>query len=188
MREAKGLSQDELGARVGTNKFKISRIENEETRLDLELAVKIAQALDVSLAEVVGVESGGGFSEDAVSYQAGPSDPLYRLADNAKNRSLYKVQSNVLDELGIRAGDVLLIDVSAQAVEKVKPLAIVIAQLYSQQELLDATTLLRQFVPPSLLVTNSRGDNQSPINMSTTDAHIKGVVISRHHHITSALS
>lgn len=190
LREAKGLTQDQLGAAVGTNKFKISRIEKGDTQLDLDLAVKIAQALDVSLAEVVGVERdcGRGFDEDAEVYDAPATDPLHRLADAGQNRSLYRVKSNVLDEIGIRAGDILLIDISAGAIRSIKPLSIVVAQLYSARELLEATTLLRQYVPPSLLITNSRDENQPPISMATTDAHIKGVVISRHQNLVSGLS
>jgi len=184
LREAKGLSQDELGARIGSNKFKISRVENEDTRLDLDLALKIADALSVNLADVLGIEGGTGFREDAAPYKTGPNDPLYRLADSTKARSLYQSQSDVVDELGIHPGDVLLVDLSAVAVAQVKPMAIVIVQLYSSEELLAATTLLRQFVPPNLLITNSRKTNFPPINMASTDAHIKGVVISRHHQFT----
>ena len=191
LREAKGLSQDELGGRVGTNKFKVSRIENGETRLDLDLAVKIARALDVTVADVLGVDNGQhgpGLSEDAVAYQPHDDEPLARLEDLERNRVLYQATSNSLDELGIQAGDVLLIDISADAVAKVKPLAIVIVQVYSQSELLSATTIVRQFVPPALLITNSRTENRPPVSMTATDAHIKGVVISHHRTMRNGLS
>ena len=41
-------------------------------------------------------------------------------------------------------------------------------------------TLLRQFVPPRLLITNSSVANQPSIDMDKEDAHIVGVVISIH--------
>ncbi|HRD79056.1 MAG TPA: helix-turn-helix transcriptional regulator [Hyphomicrobiaceae bacterium] len=191
LREAKGLSQDELGAKVGTNKFKVSRIETGETRLTLDLATKIAAALDVSVAEVLNVQAiptARGLAEEAVSYVGGEGDPLARLADIERNRILYEIKSNALDELGIVAGDIVLIDMSADTVAKVKPLALVIAQVYSGTELLAARTVLRQFVPPALLVANSRSESHEPINMKIIDAHIKGIIVSHHRRLSGGLS
>jgi putative transcriptional regulator len=180
LREARGLTQDRLGELVGSDKFKLSRIETGKQPLDLDLATKIARVLDVTIAEVLGIEEGGGLSEEAAPYEADSGDPLRRLEDPQRNRTLYRVTCNALDELGIRAGDVVLVDFSADAVKRLRPLQPVIAQLYDPSELTRAVTLVRQFVPPSLLVTNSRTDNRPPVNMATMDAHVKGVIISWH--------
>lgn len=183
-REAAGLTQEALGERLSMTKYKLSRLENEETKLDLDTAVKIANALGVKLPELIGIGAAAGFQEDAVAYDPGGSDPLARLADVSRNQSLYVVKTRVLDELGVLPGDVLLIDMNEQAVKAIEPLSIVVARLYSDTELLDGTTMLRQFVPPNLLVTNSREHNEPPLNMARADVHIKGIVISRHHRIT----
>jgi len=183
-REAADLTQEALGERLSMTKYKLSRLENEETKLDLDTAVKIADALGITLPELIGLGPAAGFREDAEAYTPSAADPLARLADISRNQSLYVVKTRVLDDVGLMPGDVLLIDMNEAAVRAVEPLSIVVARLYSDQELLDGTTMLRQFVPPSLLVTNSREHNEPPLNMARADAHIKGVVISRHHRIT----
>jgi len=182
LRMQRGLTQEALGKLVGTDKTKISRIERGELQLTMDFARHVTKALNVTIADVMGETAfqRDGLAEDAVPYEASPGDPLARLEDTQRNRSLYRVRSGVLDELGISAGDVVLVDFSADAVAKVRPLQPVIAQLYNADELTKTTTLVRQFVPPNLLVTNSRTENCAPINMATEDAHIKGVVISWH--------
>lgn len=204
LREARGWSQTTLGERIGTSKFSVSRLEAGATRLDLETAKKVADALEVSVAEVLGIEPApagraGGFREDAEVYKAGLDDPFARLADASRNQSLYRITSDAVDEVGPRAGDVALVDLSHEAVEKVRPMAIVIAQRYldpiagnghEQQIVLGrqrAVTLVRQFVPPGLLITNSRRQNEAPVNMATDDVAIKGVVVSWHRSMSSAL-
>ena len=182
LRMQRGLTQEALGILVGTDKTKISRIERGELQLTTDFARHVTKALNVTIAEVMGETTAPrpGLAEDAAPYDASPGDPLARLEDAQRNRSLYRVHSRVLDELGISAGDVVLIDFSADAVAKVRPLQPVMVQLHNKDELAKSTTLVRQFVPPNLLVTNSRSENSAPINMATEDAHIKGVVISWH--------
>lgn len=183
LRETRRLSQEELGALVGTNKFKISRIETGETRLDLELAVKIAEALDVTLSEVLNLEATTVPTEDAEPYIPEPNDPLFRLVDGQKGRALYRVTSAALDDLGIEANDLILVEeVGAQF--KPKPLAIVLVKLSDGKDVL-VRHLLRQFVPPALLVTNSQRENRPPINMGLAETVVTAVVISRHHKLLS---
>lgn len=66
---------------------------------------------------------------------------------------------------------------SARAVAACGTGDVVIAQLYDG---MSAMTLLRQFVAPSLLITNSYAPNLPTINTRTDDAAIKGVVVSSH--------
>lgn len=180
LRKAHGLTQSQLGALIGLDKTMVSRLERGEIQLKLDLAKKVSEVLDVTIQELLSMEEFRSFSEDAEPYRSAPSDPLLRLADPARNLSLYRVKSNALDELGIHSGYVVLIDISAEAVEKVKPLTPVIAQIYSRDTLTEAVTVVRQFVPPNLLITNSKSENRPPINMTAEDAHIKGVILSWH--------
>lgn len=174
------MTQTDFGALIGLDKSMVSRLERGEIELKLELAKKISEVLDVTIQELLDMEEFRGFAEDAAPYKSSPSDPLQRLADPSRNRSLFQIKSNALDELGIHDGYVVLIDLSSEAVDKVKPMALVIAQVYSSHDLTKAVTVVRQFIPPNLLITNSKDDNRPPINMATEDAHIKGVILSWH--------
>lgn len=53
-RKKKGLSQDELAKKVGTIAVTIGRYERNEIKPSIDIATKIADALDVSLDYLVG--------------------------------------------------------------------------------------------------------------------------------------
>jgi len=181
-REAKGVKQDGLAAMIGLSKSAVSRIENGETKLDLGTARRIATALNVGLEEILGIDRAqAGMQEEAAAYVANDGDPLSRLEEPSRHRFLYVAKSDCLDEIGIRSGDVLLVDASPEVLRApLKPLAVVIAQIYDPGEFLQAITVMRQFVPPAMLNTNSRKDNLEPVNMRARDVRIAGVVVSRH--------
>lgn len=54
IRKKKGLSQDELAKKVGTIAVTIGRYERNEIKPSIDIASKIAEALDVSLDYLVG--------------------------------------------------------------------------------------------------------------------------------------
>jgi transcriptional regulator with XRE-family HTH domain len=54
LRKAKKLSQNELGKQAGTSGDLIGRYERDEVKPSIEVAVKIANALEVSLDYLVG--------------------------------------------------------------------------------------------------------------------------------------
>jgi SOS-response transcriptional repressor LexA len=114
-----------------------------------------------------------------VPYNPGPSDPFSGL-QNA-NQYLFTVACDSLNRIGVNRGDVVLVDGSSDACKKIKPLAIVRAQYPPDANHFGkAVSLLRQFVPPSLLITNSSAKNEMPIDTETEDAQIMGVVVSVH--------
>lgn len=186
LRRERNISQTALGDKIGLAKWDISRYETGETPLRLDVAHRISEALGVPLSEVLGIDDRRGFTEDAAPYIAAKGDPLAKLAASF-NQSLYLVKTAALDELGIKQGDAILIDISAEAVAALKPLDAVIVQIYDKIELTKATTLLRQFIPPHLLVTNSRKENFPPINMEQDEANIKGIVKSWHRAMTPGI-
>jgi transcriptional regulator with XRE-family HTH domain len=57
LRKEKGVSRDDLGTIVGTSGAVIGRYEREEITPSVEIANKIAQALNVSLDYLVGNNS-----------------------------------------------------------------------------------------------------------------------------------
>ena len=64
--------------------------------------------------------------------------------------------------------------ISQEAVDAIKPLDCVLVQHYNAMA---AVTLLRQFVPPSLLITNSTDTNERPLALDRDDIAIKGVIV-----------
>ncbi len=96
-----------------------------------------------------------------------------------EHRFLYVATSESLDLAGVTVGDILVINDAAEACKNVRPLQIV-SVLYHASSNGKALHLLRQFVPPRLLITNSSKRNDPSIDMETEQATIVGVVESIH--------
>lgn len=157
--------------------------------MDLTTAKKLAQAFDVPLTEVVkidGIQPSAhkmparphGFNEDVSDYKPSPNDPL--AAAQHADVYLKLVENEVLDKVGATKGCVLEINISRQAVKNVQPLDLVLVRYHPADDFMRAVSLVRQFVPPRLLITNSIASNMRMIDMDEEDAHIVGVVAKIH--------
>ncbi|MDE1150736.1 MAG: helix-turn-helix domain-containing protein [Azospirillaceae bacterium] len=58
LREARGMTQEELGMQIGTDKTVISKLESGRTRLSQQRMVRIAASLGCGVAELLGMEEG----------------------------------------------------------------------------------------------------------------------------------
>lgn len=177
IRKQAGLTIEQLAAKVGISQPYLTRIESGGRRLSVQLAEQIAMALNSHVTDVLGVQGGqiaAGLAEEAEAYtpQAG-DDIALRARDNVVP---WLVKSTSLDAVGIEPGMIVLVDVGTDAVENIKPLQFAVVQAYEAGSL-KATTVLRQFVPPGLLITNSRTANAVPFNTETDDVAIKGVIV-----------
>ena len=185
LRRHKGLTAEELADLIGISQGHMSRIENGQRGLSVAIAEAIAEQLDVDVPTVLGIHKRQAepapttLHEDAEPYTSEDSD-LPVQPRRHHNIDPWRVKSNVLDRMGITRNDVAFVNSSADAVEKLAPLQAVVAQIYDPHDLTKARTILRQFVPPSLLITNSSGSNEMPIDMERADVAIKGVVVSVH--------
>lgn len=185
IRHTRGLSQEALGARIGHSKATISKIENGKQPLDLETARRIAEVCDVTIQEVLAIEPLGasekphGFAEDASRYVAPAGDPLKGFETG--NQHLMRIESPVLDKAGVAEGDIVVVNYGAQACANLKPLAPVVVR-YSPTDdpTEEGVTLVRQFVPPSLLITNSSKINYRSIDIDREAVSIVGVIESTH--------
>lgn len=179
------LSAEALGARVGLTQGQISKIENGQRGLSMSVAERIAIALQAEVQDILGLSDAverdrplsRHFAEDAEPYRGSPDDLFEIELRNRQSVDPWRIKSNVLDRAGIKSGDIVFVDISAAAVANLKPLQAVIAQVYDPHILVKATTVLRQFVPPSLLITNSTGPNQTTLDLDRDDVSIKGVVV-----------
>jgi transcriptional regulator with XRE-family HTH domain len=66
LRKAKNLSQSDLGSMVEVSREMIGKYERDEVFPALDLAVKIAKALDSSLDYIVGDSQSSSFSNDTI--------------------------------------------------------------------------------------------------------------------------
>ncbi|MFM2421884.1 MAG: Helix-turn-helix domain [Pseudomonadota bacterium] len=184
VRIAAGWTQGRLGNAVGLDHSAISKIEQGRKSLRADEAAKIAEVLGVPVSAVIGIsdeaDQRGGFSSStATTYEAPPGDPFLPL--RTQNHDLVRMIGDSLDALQIQNGDILVVDRSSTAIKSVKPLDLVHVQYhFDEANFSKAVSLILQYVPPRLLITNSRKSNQPPINMDAEDAQILGVVVSKH--------
>lgn len=163
----------------------MSKWESGQVAVDLEIAGKVAKHYGVSIAEVLALESEAtgqeqptGMAEDLVPYRANGTDPFASLT-LGPHQYRFTVTSDVLSSVGIHKGDVVIVDDSAEAVRAVKPLQAVQVNWKDPADR-KSKLLLRQFIPPKLLITNGTG-NLPSIDMGASDeAHIVAVIVTAH--------
>lgn len=160
LREAAGLTQQQLAELVGTAGQQIGKLEKGERKLTLEWMERIGRALNRKPIELLPQGMALDLKEpDAARYEA-RSDPGYEqrvlgtLYPGHPNAMLYEVRSSVLDLIGYRRWDLVVIDFSQQAVDAVAPRDVVLAAVVSD-EFGETERLLRLYVPPLLLTQSS---------------------------------
>ena len=178
LREARGLSAADLAEMVGTSQPQITRLERGVRRLTVEWMTRIARALDCRPMDLIASATMAEIATEAARYS--PADVASSSkALAAKGLAYYRVTSDSVEQTGIAAGDVVLIDMSEAAVDAVKTGDIVIAELQDlDSRSSKARTVVRQFIAPNLLTTNRRANNivVSMIN-EAFEARIRGVLV-----------
>lgn len=175
LREQKGWTLEELASRVipETTASQISKLERGALRLDIRWVERIAVALGVDPVTVLDDRPAAGAS--------GPQPDVAPLsAGGAKLGSLerYRVISHALDELGLAPGDVLEVDTAVADTAGLATGDVVLAEVETAPGLV--TQIMRQWIEPCLLTTNSRAANEMPINARSLPTRIVGLVVSSH--------
>ena len=175
LRDARGWSMRELAARANTSASTINKLEKGETVLNVLWMQRLAKIFDIAPESLIETQDDSPAKNDAEpckeGQEVGINIPL------SETQFLYQVKSTVLDQIGIVPGDILVMDTSPSEFSALVTEDIVLAQL-SQHE--TRVLMLRQFVAPSLLITNSSSDNRRIINLRTDDVALKAVVVSSH--------
>lgn len=181
LRQSRGWSVRDLAEKAGISHSYIVRIESGERGLSVDMAEKLGNALDVAPSKVLGLEQDGseqprhlGLRDEAEPYEIGPTSPITLRSTARENVVPYEVKSGALDALGYTPGDVVFVNISQSAVDNLAPGQCVLVQAYDG---MTAKTILRQFIAPALLITNSRTENAIPLRIDADDVAIKGVVI-----------
>lgn len=186
LRMARAISAEQLAELVGISQGHMSRIENGVRGLSYEMAEKVAMVLGTNVENVFGNTLRNsadpepkGMHEDVEPYIPQPDDAFTVAPKKRQNVDPWLVKSNAVDQTDIRPGDIVYVDISTEAVESVQSLKIVVAQHYGAG-LTTARSIMRQFIAPNLLITNSSESNEIPLSTDKDDVHIKGVVVGRH--------
>lgn len=125
-----------------------------ETKIKLAERLKL-QPAEIGVVGVLIVPRGGGFSDDAEPYFSEGGDfPAHIGLFKVKSRALDKHPGNVVP------GRLAAFNLNRIDPGKIAPGTVVVAQLYDREVLTKCHgTVLRQFLPPDKLVTNSSGGN-----------------------------
>jgi transcriptional regulator with XRE-family HTH domain len=195
LRKARGMNQETLAQAIGRTKSVISRLEDGSTRLDLEIAKKIADALGVSLAEVLGIglpqsqqvgdevepvrlpgmDGAGALFEDL------NPRPFPNRINNQEDLALcYSILVGSLDRVGFMVGDTIaVVPATKRSLKALKPTLgkpkIVLAEAFDGPNG-TSRLILRQFAPESSLVANSSQERFPAYDIEKDDVRIIGIV------------
>lgn len=170
LREAVGLSAEELAVRVNTSPQQIGRLENGARRLTVDWMHAIAAALECSPADLIANVIVGDAKDEV---EPAVIDGGITNAIAKKGLKLYRVVHSSLSEIDVNAGDLLTIDESSDAIATINDASVVLVQMADPQIL-----VLRQYLRPGLLVTNRPGVNVAVrTNDRSVALSIRGVVI-----------
>ena len=175
LRDARGWSMRELAARANTSASTINKLEKGETVLNVVWMQRLAKIFDISPESLLGSHDEAAPKNDAEPFKEGQEASIN--IPLSPTQFLYQVKSTVLDQIGIVQGDILVMDSSPSELSALESEDIVLAQLNRDD---DRVMILRQFIAPSLLITNSSSENLRIINLRTDRVVLKAVVVSSH--------
>lgn len=143
LRKMRGLTQQDLAGKIGLNQTSIARYEQAERDIGIYRLQAIADALDVTLSELVSVEAAT-YTEDEIEIIEG----YRKLDEEGRRRSLALINDNILSypktmvihaktennetEVSIRSGSLmkcLLADVDAFRPENTDPEPVIRARI-----------------------------------------------------------
>ena len=171
-REERRLSRRDLGKLLGASYKTVERLEETERSISTKWLAKLAEIFDCSMADLL---VGGITAEtepDAVLAVPGPGTP--RVSSSAQRRgNLYRVLTDVLAETGLRVGQHILVDETEAAIYERGAGDTLLLRVSTPNIL-----ILRQFVPPALLVTNRFGAHNTTLKLHdrTVPIDIVGVL------------
>lgn len=181
--KALNISESEASRRIGQHRGYVHEfLSGKQATLPYEVKLAFHEKLAMPLSKlgITNLGSGNlaqtppGMADDAVLY-TGP-----RSHDFAGEEAIseYIMMSDALENhpLRIAQGDRLIFDLSPAAVSNLPSEKIVIAQCYPlDTQVMSAKTIVREFIRPSLLVTNRRSQNEI-ISLSDPNAEFEVVI------------
>jgi transcriptional regulator with XRE-family HTH domain len=157
IREAAGLSQGDLAARIGTKQQTISKLENGTRDLDVPWMQKIAEALGVLPADLLANAAMAALRDEVEPLR---NNGFGEVAEIVASRDLhlYTVNTDSVSRTGIVSGQKIGVAQSPAEVASVSSGDVVLVLIgIAGHE--DRFKMLYQYVEPSVLVTNRSGNN-----------------------------
>jgi transcriptional regulator with XRE-family HTH domain len=174
LRLERGLSLQQLAEKIGVSESHLSRVEAGLRGLHLS---KIE-----ALANVLGQTAGEVLSNQLMGYLPGleaytpPKGSAIEKALTSSTQKMFKVLTGVMSELEITRGDPIIADLNPIPLKTLKMGEVVVARLYPKGSK-DGVLLLREYISPNLLITNSLEQNALPIHMVKLKIEIIGCVL-----------
>ena len=176
LRAKMGWTMEQLGDKIGATKATIYKIETARQSITEGHALGLARAFGVTIDDLYESESRPvpAFAEEAAPFTPATATFESHIPLEA-HQSWYKIHKSHLDQLGYVDGMLVIIDISREAVRDLHIGDVVIANAYRPDR--TAETIVRQFIPPALLVTNSLKNNLQSLNLNTDDVAILGMIV-----------
>lgn len=169
LRLERGLTFQQVGDRIGSSGSTIQKLERGQMQLHLKWVERIAEAFDVDPLSVITDKYPRAQQQSLV-----PMSPDITEGDCAAGSGpqSFVAKADVLSDLGILSGDTLLVDTSGQ--NALESGSIVIAEWSGKDG--SRVMLLRQFIDPHQLITNSSKIHCPIIHLKNNPATIFGEV------------
>lgn len=173
LREAAGMSLEDLAAVLGTSRQHVARHERGERRLTIQWINRYAVALEVAPADIMAAPELADVESEIEPATIDGMPQLSRLI-GSRGLSVYRVVKSRLTTAGIEDGALVMVDATPAAIAAMKPGDAVVVRLTGSEIL-----LLRQIIPPSLLVTNEPGPHNAVMRLDDRSIAIEivGVAI-----------
>ena len=169
IRDAAGMTQEELAEKVGTTANHIWRLETGRTNLTHEWMSRLAEALNCTPADLIANVL---VAETEQEVEPVEMDAV-ASAIAMRGMRVYRVLAKSVVKTGIQVGDVITVDETDRAIDQLKGMEVVLVEIGGRRN-----KALRQFLPPSLLVTNREGANLAvSLDDVTVTPTIIGVVL-----------
>ncbi len=100
LREARGMTGEDLGSAIGLSRSQISKVEHGTRKLDVSEVAAMADALEVSLAELLGVERSGSLALAARVMAAPQADDT--LLSRRRMRQMLEAEAELVSATGLQ--------------------------------------------------------------------------------------
>ncbi len=150
----------------------LSRVEGGERFLRHVKLQRVATALGVKPSELGPPEE---VSNDLAPY-APPKGSALATAIEGTSQRIYRVLTNVVSEINITAGIPVIVDCSESALKNLVTGQCIVAS-YRPSKDSSEFLILRQYIAPKLLITNSLIEEARPLHLSKGGVRIIGVVL-----------
>jgi putative transcriptional regulator len=182
LREARGWSMRELAQRTNSSASTVNDLEKGRTQITMAWLERLAKAFDIPPEEIAGFSGHGSSFDDDVEAITDDAPEVSHIRAK-ENQTLYRVTSSALNQVGIFPNSIIVVDTSPQLRAKLQTGDMIVGD-YAEGKM--ERKVMRQFIAPSLLITNSDAHNEPSINLRMQIVRINGVIVSAVSHYSHA--